>query len=193
MASWSSRGLRSRKAALLLAWWLGLYQPPDRRALSEIWHALARDEAGFRVLFVGVRAYTWRLTRAPRRATIVTIDRDPRTRFFGARRHHVGLLQELGSTGEPAFDLAIVNGVLGAGIDTVAEAERALGALHDALRPGGVLVLGVNEERPTMPDLAAVTALRQFREIASPPFGVHRHVVPSPFEGSHTFLFFERS
>ncbi len=101
-------------------------------------------------------------------------------------------LEDLARTGEAPFDLVVLNGVLGWGVDTTADAERALAAAWEALRPGGLLVLGVNEERPTTPDLTRVDALARFRPAAPPPFGVHRHVVPSPFEGSHTFHFFER-
>jgi len=152
-----------------------------------------RDDAAFRVLFVGVRPYTWRLVRSRRRTRVVTIDRDPAMRFFGARRHHVVALEDLGTAGEAAFDVAVVNGVFGAGIDTLDAAERALAALHAALRRGGTLVLGVNEERTTLPPLDRVRALSGFRPIAPPPFDAHRHVVPSPLEGTHTFLFFQRA
>lgn len=181
-----------KRTALLLAWWLGLWQPADRAALERIWRALVRDDPAFRVLFVGVRPYTWRLVRSARRAQVVTIDRDGAMRFFGARRHHTVALEEIGRAGEAAFDLAVVNGVLGSGIDTTEAADAALAALHAALRPGGVLVLGINEERPATPELGRIAALGRFERIAPPPFGAHRHVVPSPFDGTHTFLFFQR-
>lgn len=144
------------------------------------------------MLFVGVRAYTRGLTRSLRRATVVTIDRDPLMRFFGPRRHHTVALEELRSLGEAPFDLAVLSGVLGWGADTVDDAERALAATWEVLRPGAILVLGINEERDTTPDLTRVRILGELGEIAPPPFGVHRYVVSSPFEGTHTFLFFER-
>lgn len=182
-----------RRTALLLAWWSGLWQPPDRVALTAIWRALVRDDPAFRVLFVGVRPYTRGLTRSPRRAQVVTIDRDRRMSVFGARRHHTLALEDLPSLGEAPFDLAMVNGVLGWGTDTADAAEAALAALHAALRPRGLLVLGLNDERPTTPDLERLPSLALFRPIAPAPFSAHRHVVPSPFEGTHTFLFFQRA
>ena len=178
---------------LLLAWWLGLWQPPDRAALRAIWDALVPDTPGRRVLFVGVRPYTRGLTRSRRRAMVVTIDRDPSMRYFGAKRHHVAAVEDLAALGEAPFDLVIANGVLGWGVDTLPDAEGAITAMAGALRPGGLLVLGVNEERHSTPPLHDITALRALRPAAPPPFGTHRHVVPSPFEGTHTFLFFERS
>ena len=189
----SSQGSRSRKLALLLAWWSGIYEPPDRRALRAIWEALVHDDPAFRVLFVGVRPCARGLTRSPRHATVVTIDRDPRMRFFGAREHHVVSLERVTDRVRIPVGLAVVNGVLGAGIDTVAESDEALRAVGRVLSRGGILVLGVNEERATMPDLAGLGALDEFRPVAPPPFGVSKLVLPSPFEASHTFLFFERT
>jgi len=145
------------------------------------------------LLFVGVRPYTRALTRSVRNATVVTIDRDPNMRFFGARRHHTVALEDIAGTHEGPFDVAIVNGVFGAGIDSVAAAERAIKALYTALGPGGLLVLGVNEERPTTPSLSRVKAMHEFRLAAPPPWGTPRFVVSSPFEGTHTFLFFQRA
>lgn len=69
----------------------------------------------------------------------------------------------MAALGEAPFDLVTGNGVLGWGIDALANAERPIVSLQ-ALRPA-----------------------------APPPFGVHRHMVPSPFEGTHTFLFYERA
>ena len=74
-------------------------------------------------------------------------------RFFGARTRRTVALEDLAATGEAPFDLAVVNGVFGWGVDSMDDAEGAIGALCEALRTGGILVLGINEERPLTPDL----------------------------------------
>jgi SAM-dependent methyltransferase len=172
-----------------LAWWIGVWQPADRVALRRIWDELVRDDPSFRVLFVGVRPYTLALTRSTKRAHVATIDRDRSMRLFGARDHRTIALESLPD--RDSFDLIIVNGVLGAGIDTIEAANLALAASHRALRNNGVLVLGVNESRASMPDLSRVDALRACVPIAPLPFSAHRYEVPSFFEGSHSFFFYQ--
>lgn len=181
-----------REVALLALWWLGLWLPPDRRVLERtiLPHYAAREDVDA-VLFVGVRPYTRGYARRFGGKGFVTIDPDPRMRFFGAREHQIARLEDL-KAAPGSFDVVILNGVLGWGIgqDT---ADAALRICFDALRPGGELVLGVNEEVRSAVDLRAVPSLARFEPLVFAPLGAQRHYVRMPFATkSHTYLFYRR-
>ena len=131
-----------RARLLQLAWWAGLWRPPDRRLLEDV-ILPACGAGGGPVLFVGVRFYTRNYASRCGGAEFVTLDRDPAMRRHGARSHAVAPLEELGRH-FPAghFTHIVVNGVFGWGLDEPGAADRALAACHAALRPGGWLVLG---------------------------------------------------
>lgn len=186
----------ARSEVLLAGWRAGLWTPPDRRVLDGLilpW--LARAPGYERVLFVGVKEYN-----APNRALFAgrayaTLEPEPRFAPFGAERHFVARLEELDELVAPSsFDAIVINGVLGHGLDAPADVERALAACHRALRDGGFLVLGVNEEIPSAVDLTGVPAMRAFAPAQFPPLGATRHVLQTPLrERSHTFLFYART
>lgn len=189
----SFAGIRAR--ILLLAWWAGLYLPPDRRVLERIiLPQLAKVDSGKRVLFVGVRFYTRHYARLFQETEFVTMDADPRMRKHGAREHVVERLENLGRCFPSGnFEAIVVNGVLGWGIDTPAAAEAALGACADGLAEGGLLVLGLNERRASTPSLAGLEALQRFEPVKFPNLGEARLMVSTPFdEREHTFLFFRK-
>lgn len=144
-----------------------------------------------RVLFVGVRLYTRRCRSAFGHHAYMTIDRSPWMRVFGAPDHVVGSIESYRS--DVPYDLVILNGVIGWGIDNVASCEAALESCARLLRPGGHLLIGVNEERASTPDVTATRAIGRFGAEEIPALGASRVVVPSPFEGSHTFLGYRRN
>lgn len=123
---------------------------PDRDLLEQrILPAFGRDSTVRRVLFVGCAAYTQHYPQLLPAAAHWTLDADPRRRRYGARRHLVALLQDLcAQETEGAFDLIVCNGVLGWGLDSPSDAERAMRACHDALRGDGLLLLGWNDVFP---------------------------------------------
>lgn len=186
----------SAQARLLqLAWWAGAYLPPDRRVLERaILPELARANPHERVLFVGVKFYTRRYPRIFPHGNLVTLDRDPRMRRYGAREHFVDAWENIaGHAVERRFAAIVANGVIGWGIDTPAAAETALAACATSLVDGGWLVLGINERRAPTPNLAGLAAWRFFEAAPFPELGAARVVVPTPFaEREHTFLFFRK-
>ena len=119
----------------------------------------------------------------------VTIEVDPARRPFGAKRHIIGSLADLGHhfrRGE--LDLILCNGVFGWGLDSRDESSRAFAACAGALRSGGVLLIGwddVPEHRPfdptTLPELA------QLRPSVSPPIGAARWTI-----GAQLYDFFTK-
>ena len=182
-----------RARLLQLAWWAGLWRPADRRLLEDV-ILPACGAAGGPVLFVGVRFYTRNYAGRCGGAAFVTLDRDPAMRRHGARSHVVAPLEEL-ARHFPAghFTHIVANGVFGWGLDEPGAADRALAACHAALRPGGWLVLGLNEERTQTPELERLPARQLFQAAPFPPVGRERIVIPTPFaERSHTYRFLRR-
>lgn len=189
----------ARAEILHTAWKRGLYQPPDRRVLEDdILAELARDPAVERVLFVGVQWYTTRypshFAAATPRKTFATIDPEPSVARFGSEPHAVGAIQDLADHFPGVvFDAIVMSGVIGFGLNDPGEVDRALAACESALRPGGWLVLGVNELKPTHVDPNKSPASSSF---AARPFGKRRQDridVALPFrERRHTFLFWQK-
>jgi hypothetical protein len=189
----SLAGMRAK--LLLLAWWSGLYLPPDRRVLERaIFPRLAEPDRCSRVLFVGVRFYTRRYARFFRETEFVTMDCDPRMARYGAKRHTVDRLENLVqhfSAGQ--FDAIVVNGVIGWGLDSREGVEAGLNACAHCLSTEGILVLGLNERRSATPDLKGLSVWRFFEQLNFPGLNTSRLVVAMPFdEREHTFVFLKK-
>jgi hypothetical protein len=184
-------GLRFLSEAVGLPVSLGT---PDRRLLEErVLPWLAASPEVPSVLFVGCEWYTARYGRAFAGKEYWTIDMDPRATRHGAPgRHVVAPMQELDRHFAPGSLGAIVcNGVLGWGLDQREEAERAFAACVLCLRPGGVLVLGVNDvpEKRVYP-LSESRELARLEPFVFPPLRAASHLVPGP--GRHMYLFFKK-
>ena len=185
----------ARAEILRAAWRRGLYLPGDRRVLTaDILPELARDPAVMRILFVGAQWYTARYAESFEGKTFATIDPDPNAARFGGATHAVGRIQDLAHHFPGAvFDAIVMTGVIGYGLNERADVDLAIAACAAALRPGGWLVLGVNELLPTYVDPAASPASRAFM---AEPFGRRasaRIDIDLPFkERRHTFVFWRR-
>jgi SAM-dependent methyltransferase len=163
---------------------------PDREVLErDILPYFASCDQFFRVLFVGCDWYTRRYERLFAGKDYITIEVDGSRRPFGAKRHIVASLADLGEHVDlGSLDLVICNGVFGWGLDAPDEAARAFSACAASLRPGGVLVLGwddVPAHRPFDPlTLSALNALHAWQ---FPPFESSRRSV-----GTHIYDFFSK-
>lgn len=168
--------------------YLDLRQRPSRLFLEhEILPAVARHHR--RVLFVGTGSYTYHYERQFRREQYTTIEMQPRNAAWGARDHIVAPVEEIGRH-RPAgfFDCVILNGVFGYGVDTTAYQRRVIEALHEALQPGGLLVVGWNTDRHDDP-VAAGLFEPYFEPCRQPPFDRRRQ-----FPGeTHIYDFFVRA
>jgi hypothetical protein len=123
---------------------------PDRVMLvNDILPRLS--EPGVTMLWVGCRYYTRQYPAMIERrgAFCYTLEIDPAARRWGnPRRHTVGDLQKVATLYGPGqFDVALVNGVFGWGLNTFEGQNEAIEGLACVLKPGGLLMLGWNTDR----------------------------------------------
>lgn len=150
-------------------------------------------EPGDRVLSVGVAWYTQSYAALLGGKQLFTIDIDPSRAAVAGANHKTGDLRDLEQLFDDPFDVILMNGVIGYGLNHADDVEKALSACAARLKQGGTLILGINEERPSNIDPSSVPAHRLF----SPrPFGrwsTGRVMVEIPFrERTHTFLFWRK-
>ena len=88
-----------------------------------------------------------RYVLAEQNVSMTTIEPDPKQAMYGSSQHHIiGYLQELQHYAKPAsFDVIILNGVIGWGLNEDKHIEMAVKDMHKALRTSGVIVVGYNE------------------------------------------------
>jgi hypothetical protein len=123
-------------------------QLPSRRFIHETLLPLLAGAGCANLLFVGVQGYNRRVARTCTSLGLAlwTIDIDPAAvRWGAADKHIVGDVCEIDRRVAPQFfDAAIMNGVLGYGIDDSPCAEAAIQALATVIKPSAFVVIGWN-------------------------------------------------
>jgi hypothetical protein len=126
-------------------------QLPSRRFIHQTLLPLLAGADCANILFVGIQGYNRQVasTCAKLGLTLWTIDIDPAAARWGAAgRHIVGDVREVDRQVAPRFfDAAIMNGVLGYGIDDAPGAEAAIRALAKVVKHNWFLVIGWNPGR----------------------------------------------
>ncbi len=179
---------------LLRLWARGLYTPPDRKLLERVFIPnLANDPSYERVLFVGTATYC-NYEDAFKEKEFATMDPDPAAAAGGAARHFVDRLANLGLYyPRDHFDLIILNGVLGWGLNEASEIEASVQVCFSHLRSGGRMLVGLNEKGAPAPVcLAEIDALRSFNPVNLPGMSVPRLDFDHPFDRDFTYAMFER-
>ena len=116
-----------------------------------------------RILLVGCRAYTARYGGRLARAGVDcwTTDIDPQAAIWGVKDQHiVADIKNIHNICPPeSFDAVLLNGVIGDGVDDEDAMNRAVEAIVQILKPGGILLIGWNSNKnhPDPMTLAAVT------------------------------------
>ena len=178
--------------------WLGVayggsfYYPSEDRSILECviipFYQLSHTHQA--IVFVGTDWYTHGYTRMFSRKHYTTIDPNPKRARYGAEHHIVdaiGNIERYIPAG--SLDVVFLNGVIGWGLNSQDEAERAFAACHRCLRTGGHLVVGWNDLPEHLPfPIEAVESLSKFRPVWFPPLETTRHFVDN--EWRHTFGFF---
>ena len=167
---------------------------PDRDVLERtILGALFTDAAVQAIAFVGVAGYTsWypALFRFRPGVRFATIDQDAGQASYGARGdHHVATLEafaaEPGAAG--AFDVVVLNGVVGYGMNSPGEQAAGLEAAQRLLRPAGRLVIGYDEAG----GVAALGPVPHEAWRDAPVPGTERHRLETSSSLGHVFVCFE--
>jgi hypothetical protein len=143
-----------------------------------------------RVLFVGTASYTYHYEKLFEHDPdlFVTIDSNPSVGVWGARKHIVAPIQDIGLHQPPcSFDCVVLNGVFGFGVDDLGAMRATVKAIHAILRPGGLLVLGWNTTRHAPPDTLHVLE-PFFSAGAQPPWGVEKRFASE----THIYNFYTR-
>jgi Methyltransferase domain len=103
------------------------------------------------LLFVGCRDYSESYCQYWRHCGINcwTLDIDPKAARWGVPgRHIVGDVQHVNRLFSPAsVDVVIMNGIFGFGINTVEQMNRSLQAVAQAMKPGGLFILGWDTDK----------------------------------------------
>lgn len=170
------------------------FATPDRRLLENCilphYAAACRPQA---VLFVGTRWYTQWYEDIFDGHLYRTIDIDRRAARFGSRQGHVvGCATRTATHFPPAsFDVVVVNGVFGWGLDQRPQVEAAVRGFFAVLKDGGELVIGWNDVVGRRPlPFADIIVAHGFVPVPFEPLG--RHLIEVPGGNRHRYQFFRK-
>lgn len=101
-----------------------------------------------------------------------TIDRNPSHKNFGSKNHIIDNVVNLKKHFKNRyFDLVIMNGVFGWGLNQKKDIETAIKGIYDVLKTNGILIFGWNDALDTKPiPLEHIQALKQFKPYYFKPF-----------------------
>ncbi|MDX5421585.1 MAG: class I SAM-dependent methyltransferase [Hymenobacteraceae bacterium] len=101
-----------------------------------------------RVLFVGCAFYTYKYLKNFNKAVdLITVDYDAHNAMWGGHNHLVADIQQVDRLVEPAsVDIVLLNGIFGHGVNTPEAQTRTYEALHNIMKPDGLLLVGWNHD-----------------------------------------------
>jgi hypothetical protein len=158
----------------------------DRSILEQVvLPYFAQNTAFQKILFVGCSAYTQWYSELFNSKEYWTIDSKYVKRKYGAEHHIVDSITHVGRhVARDYFDVILMNGVIGFGLNRVGDIEQAIDACYQVLASQGILLVGWNDTpRRTPLDIRRLPAIRQLREYYFDPLqachyrteGAHRH------------------
>jgi hypothetical protein len=165
----------------------------DRYILEKvILPSFAKEASVHNVLFVGCAAYTRRYEEILPMKEYWTIDVKRVKRKYGSKRHIVDSITNIGKhVANDYFQLILMNGVIGFGLNRLDEIDQAINACHTALASDGILVLGWNNTALRTPiDLRTVQALAKFQDYYFEP--LRASLYQTQVSGQHTYGFYQK-
>ena len=146
-----------------------------------------------KVLFVGCAAYTQQYKEIFREKEYWTIDPKRVKKKYGSERHIVDSIAKIERyITKNYFDVIIMNGVIGFGLNRIGDIERAINACYATLASQGILLVGWNDTARRIPiDIRAIHALGSFRQYYFEPLQACHYRT----EGSqrHTLSFYQKA
>ena len=128
------------------------FREDDRRVLEQVvFRELIVSGKCRKVLFVGCEFYTKWYPRVFEFFTDIlfaTVEPEPSRARFGSKNHHtVGTMETLADSPghRSSYDLVILNGIFGFGMDTPEEKTKAFETAYELLKPGGKFLVGYND------------------------------------------------
>ncbi|MBC5772984.1 methyltransferase domain-containing protein [Pontibacter sp. KCTC 32443] len=114
---------------------------------KQLFPRLSNIKAG-RILFVGCAFYTWEsLKYFSKGVDLVTVDIDENNVIWGGKQHLVASILDIDKHVEASsFDIVLLNGVFGHGVNTPDMQAQTYKALHTILKPDGLLLVGWNSD-----------------------------------------------
>lgn len=120
-----------------------------------------------------------------------TMDFDPKRKRFGSKNHVTGDVAHLKDFfHDNQFDLVIMNGVFGWGLNDPAMIEQAFAAIYDILKPGGVFIFGYNDWPNKPMEVEAIENLKKLKPLYFEPLKGQSFKC---INGEHTYRFFIKS
>jgi hypothetical protein len=165
----------------------------DRMILEQlILPSFARTTTIQKVLFVGCAAYTQQYKDIFRGKEYWTIDPKRVKKKYGSERHIVDSIIKIETyITKDYFDVIIMNGVIGFGLNRIGDIEQAINACYATLASQGILLVGWNDTARRIPtDIRAIHALGKFRPYHFEPLQACHYRT----EGSqrHTLSFYQK-
>jgi hypothetical protein len=165
----------------------------DRVVLEEvILPYFAKEMSCQKLLFVGCAAYTQWYEELFQHKEYWTIDPKKVKRKYGSKRHIIDSIAHVGRhVTKDYFDVILINGVIGFGLNRIGDIEQAIDACYEVLASQGIILVGWNDTtRRTPIDIRAIRAISKLREYAFEPL----HTCHYRTDGSHrhTFSFYRK-
>ena len=121
-----------------------------------------------------------------------TIDIDPERKVFGSKNHIVDNVKNVTDHfNESHFDLIIMNGVFGWGLNDKADIEMTISGFHKILGDGGIFVFGFNDIPDLKPvEIEEIESLKMFDSLYFKPLDGTKFKSKN---GEHTYMFFVKN
>lgn len=143
------------------------------------------------VLFVGCEWYTAWYRKIFKNLEYWTLEMNSKNRIYGSSLHIVDVVENVSDHFQPeSLDVIFCNGVLGWGLDSPENFNRAVEGFALCLRPNGVLVLGWDDIPERKPFSHESLVEKYFNKMIFPPLKTSRFRCVSKY--MHTFDFYIR-
>jgi SAM-dependent methyltransferase len=165
----------------------------DRKLLEQvIFPEILKTQEYQHILFVGCAWYTMHYPKIFCDRDFTTMEIMPEESQYGAPKHVVDSCENIDKHFDPnSLDVIVFNGVYGAGLNEMEAIDRTLRAIHQSLRPGGLLIFGWNDLPSMAPyPFESLKGLHVLEPYVFPPLKTAIHAPES--KNRHRFHFYRK-